>query len=51
MAENGPSYNRYLGSPVRSLIVDGDEVDEAPNAYEKYKQRPESLGVYPMSPF
>ncbi|KAK8912613.1 ATP-dependent DNA helicase PIF5 [Metarhizium anisopliae] len=28
----------------RSLQMDGDEVDEAPNVYEKYKQRPESLG-------
>ncbi|KID81497.1 ATP-dependent DNA helicase PIF1 [Metarhizium guizhouense ARSEF 977] len=28
----------------RSLQMDGDEVDETPNVYEKYKQRPESLG-------
>lgn len=27
----------------RSLQIDGGEVDEAPNVYEKYKQRPESL--------
>ncbi|KJZ67980.1 hypothetical protein HIM_12631 [Hirsutella minnesotensis 3608] len=27
----------------RSLRIDGDEVDEAPNVYEKYTQRPEAL--------
>ncbi|KJZ67912.1 hypothetical protein HIM_12699 [Hirsutella minnesotensis 3608] len=27
----------------RSLRIDGDEVDEAPNVYEKYCQRPEAL--------
>ncbi|XP_044714470.1 PIF1-like helicase domain-containing protein [Hirsutella rhossiliensis] len=37
-----------LGLPLqeghsRSLRIDGDEVDEAPNVYEKYTQRPEAL--------
>ncbi|XP_044723694.1 ATP-dependent DNA helicase PIF1 [Hirsutella rhossiliensis] len=37
-----------LGLPLqeghsRSLRIDGDEVDEAPNIYEKYIQRPEAL--------
>ncbi|EXU95371.1 PIF1-like helicase [Metarhizium robertsii] len=35
---------RNPGRHSRSLQMDGDEVDEAPNVYEKYKQRPESLG-------
>ncbi|KAM4066763.1 ATP-dependent DNA helicase PIF1 [Hirsutella rhossiliensis] len=32
----------------RSLRIDGDEVDEAPNVYEKYTQRPEALADGPF---
>ncbi|XP_044723807.1 PIF1-like helicase domain-containing protein [Hirsutella rhossiliensis] len=34
---------RHPDRHSRSLRIDGDEVDEAPNVYEKYGQRPEAL--------
>ncbi|KJZ68845.1 hypothetical protein HIM_11763 [Hirsutella minnesotensis 3608] len=34
---------RHPDRHSRSLRIDGDEVDEAPNAYEKYCRRPEAL--------
>ncbi|XP_044714476.1 PIF1-like helicase domain-containing protein [Hirsutella rhossiliensis] len=34
---------RHPDRHSRSLRIDGDEVDEAPNVYEKYSQRPEAL--------
>ncbi|XP_044717313.1 PIF1-like helicase domain-containing protein [Hirsutella rhossiliensis] len=34
---------KYCSKHSRYLRIDGDEVDEAPNVYEKYSQRPEAL--------
>ncbi|KAM4061960.1 PIF1-like helicase [Hirsutella rhossiliensis] len=42
---------RHPDRHSRSLRIDGDEVDEAPNAYEKYCRRPEALEDLPYVSF
>ncbi|KJZ68228.1 hypothetical protein HIM_12379 [Hirsutella minnesotensis 3608] len=43
--------SKLLNQHSRSLRIDGDEVDEAPNAYEKYCRRPGALEDLPYVSF